>query len=307
MSTNKTRLDGRFMSPGTLEPPREHQIWDNTTLHEFDMRNMRGGSSKAPNGQRHTPYEGPRRAQSAGYNIHRPGYPRDYSNHQDFYREYGHQNCYRNFSASQSPSRSPWPSTIYNHGRISESQGKRSPEKSPIIRCHHRCKLLNEVQEQKRNRSRVAKAAWLEEHGRNMPCLHPLMPKVASLPDDKKELVEWNNFVNQMTTTLLNLKGLTLLKYYATGLVLCSRCYDFGLPTNLFLFGVLKTSCNPVLYSRCYDFGLPTNIYLFGVSDGLDQLIGPSEGAVAQQAVTKLNQVLNFDHSSNASLLELSM
>lgn len=31
------------------------------------------------------------------------------------------------------------------------------------------------------------------------------------------------------------------------------------------------------------------------VPDGLDQLIGPSEGAVVQQAATKLNQVLNFD------------
>jgi len=192
------------MSPGILEPPREHPTWDNTILHEFDMKCLDGVS------QRHAAYEGPRRAQSAGYNMQRPGYPKDYRNQHDFYRESRHNNCYKIVSASQSPSRTSWPLTIHNQSR-SESQGKRSKEKpSPIIRCHHRCKLLNEVQEQKKNRSKIAKASWLEEHGR-MPCLHPLMPKVTSLPNDKKELVEWNNFVNQMTTTLLNLKGLTLL------------------------------------------------------------------------------------------------
>jgi hypothetical protein len=73
------------------------------------------------------------------------------------------------------------------------------------------------------------------------------MPKVTSLPDDKKELVEWNNFVNQMTTTLLNLK------------------------------------------------------------DGLDQLIGPSEGAIAQQAATKLSQMpSSFFRSGMLRLLERS-
>lgn len=216
------------MSPATLEPPRDHPIWDTPTLHDFDMREIHASSrfsDTVPCRRQTTHYEGPRRAESAGYNMHRRGIPRDRdhnhnnnnnnnSNHQDFYREYGHQNCYRNFAASQSPLRS-WPSynNQYNN-QGNQQQGKRTPEKSPVIRCHHRCKLLNEVQEQKRNRSRVARAAWLEEQGR-MPCLHPLMPhnKVASLSDDKKELVEWNNFVNQMTTTLLNLKGLSLLNH----------------------------------------------------------------------------------------------
>jgi len=194
------------MSPGILEPPREHPIWDNTSLHEFDMRNMKCLDG-AP--QRHATYKGPRRAQSASYNKQRSSYPKDYSNQHDSYREFEYNNCYKIISSSQSPSRTSWPLTIYNQGR-SESQGKRSKEKPlPIIHCHHKCKLLNEVQEQKRNRSRIAKATWMEDHG-HMSCLHPLMHKVTSLPDDKKELVEWNNFVNQMTTTLLNLKGLTL-------------------------------------------------------------------------------------------------
>jgi hypothetical protein len=65
---------------------------------------------------------------------------------------------------------------------------------------------LNDVEAQKRNRSRVAKA--VEEHG-HIPVFHQLLLRAATLPDDKKELVEWNNFVNQMTTTLLNLKGWT--------------------------------------------------------------------------------------------------
>jgi hypothetical protein len=180
---------------------REHSIWDNAPLHEFDVRDVHG-SSKVPDGlgRRHNSNEGSRRAQSVGYNIHRPGYPRDYNNHQELYREYGHQNCCGNFSTSVSPSRLRRPSTIYSHGR------GRSPEKSPSIRCHHRCKLLNDVEAQKRNRSRVAKA--VEEHG-HIPVFHQLLLRAATLPDDKKELVEWNNFVNQMTTTLLNLKGWT--------------------------------------------------------------------------------------------------
>jgi len=93
---------------------------------------------------------------------------------------------------------------------------------------------LKEVQEQKRNRSRAAKAAWLEEHGR-LPCLHPLMPKVAFLPDDKKNLVEWNNFVNQMTATLLNLKGLPLLTTLSLSvMILCYTKMVFHRVNELF-------------------------------------------------------------------------
>jgi len=52
---------------------------------------------------------------------------------------------------------------------------------------------------------------------------------------------------------------------------------------------------------------LPAQLYLSIVSDGLGQLIGPSQGAVAQQAATKFHQVLNFDHNHIASLLEPSV
>ncbi|KAG0627876.1 hypothetical protein M758_2G235000 [Ceratodon purpureus] len=233
-------FDGRFMSPRALEPPREHPILDNTTLHEFDIRDMHS-LSKVSDGlvRRNNSYEGPKRAQSAGYNIRRPGYLRDFNNPQDLCREYGHQNCFRNFSTSESPSRPRWPSTIHNQGR-----GRSRENRSPVIRCHHRCKLLNDVQEQKRSRSRVARA--FEDNG-HMSVFQQFVPKVAPLPDDKKELVEWNNFVNQMTNTLLNLK------------------------------------------------------------DGLDQLIGPTEGAVAQQAATKLNQMpSSFFRSGMLRLLERS-
>lgn len=191
------------MSPRVPEPPREHSIWENTVLHEFDMH----GSSKAPDGLgRRNKSNSPRRAQSAGYNIHRQGFPRECTQHQGCYRENGHQSCCRNFTASKASSRLRWPSTVCNQGRGGFQ------EKSPVIRCHHRCKLLNDVQEQKRSRSRFAKA--VEEHG-DIPIFHQLVPKSVPLPEDKKELVEWNNFVNKMTSTLLNLKGLALSHDYA--------------------------------------------------------------------------------------------
>ena len=182
------------MSPMILEP-----IWDHST-HEFDIRDMYGLSKVTDSlGQRHNSNESSRRAKSAGYNIHQLGYLGDHNDHQDFYRDSGHQNCYRNFSLESSLG-PRWPPTTYNQGR------GRSLEKLPRICCHHQGKLLNDVQKQKRHRSRIVKV--VEEHG-CMPIFHQLLPKVAPLPNDKKELVEWNNFVNQMTTTLLNLKGLT--------------------------------------------------------------------------------------------------
>ena len=207
----------RFISPTVLEPPREHSmrglsLWDSATTHEFDhIREKYVNSKGTSHGFRRTCANEAKRSQSAfNYDTHWSGYPRDYHSHQDFnmYRDssrHQYNNC-RNLDASASGTRSrQWPasSAVFN-GRSPGSQGRRSPEKS-LIRCHHRCKLLNDVQEhQKRTTQKVAKAVQTKR----LHTLHSnqMLPKVPPLSENK-ELMKWDNFVNQMTQTLLNLKG----------------------------------------------------------------------------------------------------
>lgn len=204
----------RFLSPTVLEPPREHPMqgpsfWDMPTMHETDHIREMHFNSKGTTGDgfRRTCTNESKRSQSAvSYDTHGP---QDYHNHQDIsYRDSSrHQYNCRNLSVSASgfPSRR-WPasSAIYNGGSPG-SQGRRFSEKS-LIRCHHRCKLLNDVQEQqKRSFQNVAKAVQVKRP--HTPHFNQMLPKAPPLPEDKKELVEWNNFVNQMTQTLLNLKG----------------------------------------------------------------------------------------------------
>ncbi|XP_073392623.1 uncharacterized protein [Physcomitrium patens] len=219
-------LDRRFTSPRTLDLPREYPIWHDRP----DENYIRGRDIL------HRYPSGGKRAQSGSYNVRSFNSLGDYNN-QAFNRDYEHHNSYRKLSTSQPPSRR-WFAPIYN--TRSESQGRRSPDKSSPIRCHHRCKLLNDRQEQRNIRPRVAKGA-VEDHGQSLH-LYPSLTKPAPLSNDKKELVEWNNFVNQMTMTLLNLKdGLDHLIGSAEGAVAHEAATKFHqMPSSFFRSGMLR-------------------------------------------------------------------
>lgn len=81
----------------------------------------------------------------------------------------------------------------------------------------------------------------MEDHGQSLH-LYPSLTKPAPLSNDKKELVEWNNFVNQMTMTLLNLKdGLDHLIGSAEGAVAHEAATKFHqMPSSFFRSGMLR-------------------------------------------------------------------
>lgn len=178
----------RIMSPMVIDPPQEHvripaqvpSLWNNE-LFEVDTReNLSSCSddySRADNGRR--------RGLTGGYSRSR------------------HASCTRSGCALAHIPRRPSSTGRGSKARPGNCRRRsrrssRTPKVVSPPRPHARCTILQEVQQQKKNRNILLKAS--EEQPVFQQSKNPLS-------EDKKE-VEWNNFVTEMTDTLLNLKGM---------------------------------------------------------------------------------------------------